>query len=462
MSKPRLSAEKRIELVHVSLMRAPAFQAFVGLFMVGKISVEDGVRTACTNGRDVLYGRSFVDGLSDKELAFLVMHENMHKCYRHLTTWRAMHDVNHSLANQACDYVVNIQLTDMDASETMIAFPRDPATNKRIGHYDERFRGMNAKQVFDILRDEEKKPPPGRKPPQPPGPKGDGPKPPPGDQPCDEPGDEPGDEPSDDGENGHQPGDGNDRQDDDNSGGAGEPDDSGGFDEHDWQGAKDIPAEEKQKLEHEIEQALRQGGIYAGKMGGKMSREIGDMLKPKVDWREVLRRFVKTYLKDRQSPSWRKAHRNYLWQDVILPSILGKRMKHLVIGIDTSGSIQGPILTAFLSELNRIVTDSNPERVDVIYWDAQVAGHEIYKGTDSKTIVHKTSPTGGGGTDPDVVAAFMVKEKLEPDALVILSDGYMHSSPANWTAIRCPSLWCIMGNSNYKPPHGQVVNVKEE
>ena len=66
--------------------------------------------TAATNGRDAVYGISFVDSLTDKELAFLVMHENMHKCYRHLTTWRALYDIDRALSNQACDYVINIQL----------------------------------------------------------------------------------------------------------------------------------------------------------------------------------------------------------------------------------------------------------------------------------------------------------------------------------------------------------------
>ena len=175
------------------------------------------------------------------------------------------------------------------------------------------------------------------------------------------------------------------------------------LDVHEWEDAKNgMNEEEKKQLERDIDQVLRQGGIYAGKVGGTMSREIGELLKPKVDWREVLRRFVRTSLKDRDSASWRKAHKNFLWQDVILPSILGKRMKWLVIAMDTSGSIQGQLLTDFLSEMNDCVSNIGADRVDVIYWDAEVAGHETYKG-NTKNIVHQTNPKGGGGTDPDVV-----------------------------------------------------------
>jgi predicted metal-dependent peptidase len=41
-----------------------------------------------------------------------------------------------------------------------------------------------------------------------------------------------------------------------------------------------------------IEQALRQGGVFAGKMGGKMPREISELLKPQVNWRDILKAFV--------------------------------------------------------------------------------------------------------------------------------------------------------------------------
>ncbi len=417
--KNRLPAERRLELVHVSLMRDKRFAFFAGLFMVGVTTITEETITAKTNGRDAFYGRTFVDMLSDKELAFLVLHENMHKCYRHLTTWRALYEVDRSIANQACDYVINIQLRDMDTGETMIAMPRDKQTRKNIGLIDERFRGMDTKQVFDILMKEKEK-------------GGGG---------------EEGDEPGGGGEDGEQTDSGS---------------DSSGLDEHDWQGAKEMTAETIKELTQEIESALRQGGIYAGKVGGNMLRSVQEMLEPKVDWREVLRRFVRTSLKDRDSPSWRKAHKNYLWQDIILPSIVGKRMKHLVIAMDTSGSIQGEMLSLFMGELNKVVTTTNPDRVDVLYWDTEVAGHETHKGA-AKSIVSKTKPKGGGGTDPDCVPAFMLDKKLEKaDALVVLTDGYMTSDPRKWAGLGLPILWCIIGSDSFKIPRGQVVCVTKD
>ncbi len=420
----RMAAERRLELVHVSLMRDKRFAFFAGLFMVGKTTITEMPITAMTNGKDATYGRAFVDMLTDKELAFLVLHENMHKCYRHLTTWRALYEKNRSMANQACDFVINLQLRDMDPAESMIAMPRDKQTRKPIGLIDDKYRDMDTKQVFDLL-EKEKKEKGGKE-----GEKSDG---------------------AGDGE----PEDGDGEQGDSES-------ESSGLDEHDWEGAQDMSDEGKKELDQEIESALRQGGIYAGKVGGNMLRSVKDMLEPKVDWREVLRRFIRTSLKDRDSPSWRKAHKNYLWQDIILPSIVGKRMKHLVVAMDTSGSVQGDLLASFMGELNKAVTSVKPDRIDILYWDTEVAGHETYKGS-TQSIVSATKPKGGGGTDPDCVPQFIHDKKLDKaDAVIMLTDGYMSSKANKWAGLGMPILWCIIGSDSFKIPRGQVVRITKD
>jgi len=101
----KLIAEKRIERCHVQMMKHQSFCLFSGLFMIGKVSVLDKELpfTAQTNGLDVVYGRGFVDSLNDKQLAFLILHENMHKAYRHLVVWEKLYKQNAILANMACD-----------------------------------------------------------------------------------------------------------------------------------------------------------------------------------------------------------------------------------------------------------------------------------------------------------------------------------------------------------------------
>jgi len=396
--------ERKLQKAKIALMRSPKFALLSGILMVGTTRVDDNIPTACTNGRDERYGRAFVKELRDAELNFLVAHEGYHKMYRHLTTWRKLHDEDHNLANQACDYVINLQLQDIDPNETLIAMPRyrdGPHKGERMGLVDERFRGMNAKQVFDILKQEKK------------------------------------------------------------DGGGGDGD--GGFDVHDWADAKGMTDADKKELLKEIDQAIRQGIMaqqkIAGTGAGGLDRELEGLLEPKVDWREVLREFVKATCNAKDASSWRRPNRRFLSTGVYMPSMIGEKVGHLVVAIDTSGSIGGSELAEFLSEVKGIAEEVNPEVVDLLYWDCDVAGHEVYEGAAVSNIVSSTKPRGGGGTSPSCVSAYLKEKNIKPECIIVLTDGYVGNDwGSEWTA---EVLWCIVGGNTEVAPNGKTVHVKD-
>jgi len=401
--------ERRVQKAKISLMRNPKFALLSGILMVGKTKVVEKLRTACTNGRDESYGREFVSKLRDNELNFLVAHENYHKMYRHLITWRKLHDINHKVANQACDYVINIQLKDVDPSEAVIAMPRfpkgHPMQGKVMGLVDERFRGMNAKQVFDILMDELE-----------------------------------------------EGGEGGDPNDDDPE-----------FDDHDWDGAKEMSDKEKKELGREIDQAIRQGLMaqqkIAGTGAGGGNRELQDLLAPKIDWREVLREFVKSTCNAKDASSWRRVNRRFLSSGIYMPSLIGEKVGHLVVGIDTSGSVGDKELAEFLSEVKGIAEEVNPETVDLIYWGSSVVGHETYSGNEVPNIVSSTRPKDGGGTSPSCVSEYLKEKNINPECVIVLTDGYVGDDwGKDWTA---PLLWCIVGGNTDVAPNGKTVHIKE-
>ena len=403
-----MNEERKLQKAKIALMRSPKFALLSGILMVGKTRVDDNIPTACTNGRDERYGRAFVKELSDKELNFLVAHEGYHKMYRHLTTWRKLHDEDHSLANSACDYVINLQLQDIDPSETLIAMPRykdGPHKGKRMGLCEERFRDMNTKQVFDILKQEKKE-----------------------------------------------------------NGGQGDSDGEGGFDVHDWADAKNMTDAEKKELLKEVDQAIRQGIMahqkIAGTGAGGLDRELEGLLEPKVDWREVLREFVKATCNAKDTSSWRKVNRRFLSTGTYMPSMIGEKVGHIVIGIDTSGSIGGSELAEFLSEVKAIAEDVNPEVVDLLYWDCEVARHEVYEGSEVSSIIQSTKPRGGGGTSPSCVSAYLKEKGIKPECIIILTDGYVGGDwGSDWTA---EVLWCIVGGSSDIAPNGKTVHVETQ
>ena len=364
--------ERRLQKAKISLMRSERFALFSGILMVGRTTVVDDIPTASTNGRDEKYGREFVKKLKDNELAFVVMHEGMHKAYRHLTTWKKLHDENHHLANCACDYVINLQLRDLDPEERIIAMPtyrEGEHKGKKMGLIDEKYRGLNAKQVFDLLKQEME------------------------------------------------------------SGGGDGSEGDGGFDDHDWHGAKELTKEEKEKLAKEIDQAMRQGLMahqkIAGKGKGGIDRDFEAMLQPKVDWREVLREFVKATCRAKDTSSWRRVNRRYLSTGTYMPSLIGEKVGHLVVAIDTSGSIGGEELNNFLSEVKGIAEEVNPEKVDLLYWGHAIESHEEYDGATVANIVSSTKPIGGGGTSPTCISEYLKDKKIEPECIIVLTDGYV-------------------------------------
>lgn len=98
----KLTVEQRIQKAHVWLMGQADYCLYSGVIMLGHTEVSDTVPTACTDGRNTRYGRKFCEGLDDKELRALILHENLHKAFSHLTTWRNLWDKNRKLANMAC------------------------------------------------------------------------------------------------------------------------------------------------------------------------------------------------------------------------------------------------------------------------------------------------------------------------------------------------------------------------
>ena len=83
---------------------------FVGAIALGMPhTYQEGIGTACTNGKRVLYDPKFVSDLTDDQLKFLVAHECMHPMLEH-NFRRQSRDPKRW--NRAADYVINQLLTD--------------------------------------------------------------------------------------------------------------------------------------------------------------------------------------------------------------------------------------------------------------------------------------------------------------------------------------------------------------
>ena len=392
----RLTAEQRVQKSHVALMNDPKYCLYSGIFMLGKTEVSDDIPTACTDGRNTYYGRKFVDGMKDSDLKGLILHENLHKAFRHTTVWKHLYKQNPQLANMACDYVINLMIHDSDPQGNNVTLPEG-------GCLDEKYRGMDAGEVFRILKDEQQQ---GGK-----GGKGDGD----GDQ--------------------------------ESQGGQ-------GFDEHDWESADEMSEDEKQTLAREVDQALRQGALLAGKLNGNVPREITEAMEAKVNWREVLADFVNSICNDKDNSTWRRPNRRWVDQNVYMPSAIGEAVGRIVVAIDMSGSIGQAEVGQFLGELLSICNHVQPEGIDLMYWDAEVCAHEKYDRGDYEAILSSTKPAGGGGTSADCIPKYIEAHKLNPECVIVLTDGYI----SGWGDWKHPVFWGM--TSNQVAPMGISVRIE--
>ena len=381
-----LSAEDRITKAHIALMQDKRTLAYSGLLMVGKVEVKDDCPTACTNGRDVIYGRAFVESLKDSELRFLILHETKHKLYQHLFVWRKLYEEDAQLANQACDYVINLEIQDLNKWGDFLVMPEG-------GLVDEMYRGLDSGEVFARLKEDKKNG------------KGNGGKP---------------------------------------------------MDEHDWEGAKSLDEAEKEALAKEIDSAVRTGALLAGKQGGEVDRSFDAVMQSKVNWAEQLREFVSTVCAGKGDSTWAKPNRRWLQHDVYMPSQISESIGSICVGIDTSGSISGEDIAKALAELVSICDNTTPEKVDLLYWDTEVAAHEQYREENYSGLLTSTKPKGGGGSSSLCVFDYVVKNKLEPQCIVMITDGYIEFPQ---TAPLHPTIWVMVGNTTTVPPFGSVIRV---
>lgn len=230
-----------------------------------------------------------------------------------------------------------------------------------------------------------------------------------------------------------------------------------GFDEHDWDSTEDMSPDEVDELTRTIDSALRQGGILASKAGVNVDRALLEMLEPKVDWREALREFITNSKVGDDYSSYRRINRRFQSQDLMLPTTFSDRIFRIAVGVDTSGSIGGKELAAFLSEAQSIFDSVKPELVDLIYWGHNVAAHETYDEAALSTLRESTKPKGGGGTDPECMSKYLNEHGIKPDCIVMLTDGEVFGSwGSDWPA---PVLWCIADNKHITAACGATVHM---
>jgi len=120
-------------------------------------------------------------------------------------------------------------------------------------------------------------------------------------------------------------------------------------------------------------------------------------LQSKVDWRKVLRYFIKTSQKANKRSTVRRINKRYPYQH---PGKSVTRQAKIAISIDQSGSVDDGMLQAFFAELNKLASLAE---FTVIPFDSDVAEDKVYVWKRGETRPWERVRYGGTDFDPPTV-----------------------------------------------------------
>lgn len=112
-------------------------------------------------------------------------------------------------------------------------------------------------------------------------------------------------------------------------------------------------------------------------------------------------------------------NKRYISQGFALPSLQGTKAK-LVVCIDSSGSIDGKLLSKFLAEVESIMNSFENFEIDLLVADAKVHEHHILYAGDELSYTLK----GGGGTNFENTFKYVDENIDEVNLLLYFTDGF--------------------------------------
>jgi len=433
-------AIERIVTSRISLLLNKPFFGNLATRLILR-NADEWLPTAATDGRYFYYNSRFIMKLKPKEVDFLVGHEVLHVVYDHMGRRVDRHPQLWNIAN---DYLVNQDLVDENVGELITT----------VGVlYDRKYRGMASEEVYEILEEEAKKQEQKDK-----GDKGEG----------DGDGEGQGGPGSPGGQSNNRP---TDQQVEDAFGDLLDKvldehmkDDSGNDNEDDaakgngTSGPVPMTDAERKALKDEVREAVMQAAEQAGagNVPGNVKKMINDLTEPKIDWRELIAQQIESIIK--ADFTWQRPSRRSWHMDAVMPGMKPGETIDICVAVDSSGSTAG-MIKDFLGEINGIMEQYEDYKIHVWCFDTHVHNPQIFNHENAETM-EDYEVMGFGGTDFEVSFDWLKEEDIEPEKLIVFTDGY---PCGGWgDPDYCDTVWIIQGNTDIEPPFGIWAHYEEQ
>ena len=310
-----------------------------------KVVPTAGVKVDKDSGQfQMLYNPDFFANLTDAERTDVLKHEFYHLVFEHVTG-RLPSEGMSKLWNIATDLAINSHLPNLPEGCCMPGVaPFEDLPSGKAGEGD--FAALRKKQ--EEYEDGEE---------------GEG---------------ESGNGEGTEGEGSGESGDG-----DASGGGSPSLDDMDSFDDHSgWSEVDDATKDiAKERLKDAVKKAAEEASKANnwGSVSSSVRRDIMERIATKVDWRKVLRYFIKTSQRSNKTSTVRRINKRFPYIHA------GKRVNRtakIAISIDQSGSVDDGMLNAFFNELNKLAALAE---FTVIPFDSEVGEDKVYTWKKGKT-----------------------------------------------------------------------------
>jgi predicted metal-dependent peptidase len=219
-----------------------------------------------------------------------------------------------------------------------------------------------------------------------------------------------------------------------------------------WEEFADLPEAEQKLIQNQMNRLLQEAADQTEKKRGTIPGHIQDHLikisqlePPKFDWRSHIRRFTGTSTKIFTKKIRRKENRRYSDN----PGLKIKMKQHMLLAIDTSGSVSDKEVEEFMSEIRHI--HKCGVDVTIIQCDTTIRSIEPYNGRDELKI------HGRGGTEFDPVLEYYNENLRKYTSLVYFTDGECTAD----VKPKAPVLWVLSEQSSMnKSLPGKVIKLE--
>ena len=206
-----------------------------------------------------------------------------------------------------------------------------------------------------------------------------------------------------------------------------------------WEDFDSLPEADKKLIQKQIEHQLKESAEQTVKKCGSIPGELAELVRrlmyvepPKFDWKGYLRRFVG----NSSIVYTKKLRRKYNKRYSANPGLKIKFKNHILVGVDTSGSVNSDELKEFFSELTHM--HKTGHKITVAQCDTNLKSVREFNPKKDWEI------HGRGGTSFQPVIDHYNEKKGQYTALIYLTDGEAYP-PEN-----CPknTLWVLSSISN--------------